>query len=145
LQSAAGPRGVRVSEQHTLMSLIHVHVQYIGATLTSAVISLIAATVRTKYLYLIPCMLCPRNADVILFHSSLTLIFFHYKYMSLQSQAHCSYQNAHTEGVQKPAGPPLWSSDYSFWLQMQRSRVQFLTLPDFLRSSESETKSLQPR
>ena len=27
--------------------------------------------------------------------------------------------------------PPLWSSGQSFWLQIQRSRVRFPTLPDF--------------
>jgi hypothetical protein len=29
--------------------------------------------------------------------------------------------------------PPLWSSGQSSWLQIQRSRVPFLALPDFLR------------
>jgi hypothetical protein len=28
----------------------------------------------------------------------------------------------------------MWSSGQSFWLQIQRSRVQFPALPDFLRS-----------
>ena len=28
--------------------------------------------------------------------------------------------------------PPLWSSGQSFWLQIQRSRVRSLALPDFL-------------
>jgi hypothetical protein len=28
--------------------------------------------------------------------------------------------------------PPLWSSGQSFWLQIQRSRVRFPALPDFL-------------
>jgi hypothetical protein len=31
--------------------------------------------------------------------------------------------------------PPLWSSGQSSWLQIQRSRVRFPALPDFLRSS----------
>jgi hypothetical protein len=31
------------------------------------------------------------------------------------------------------------------WLQIQRSRVRFPVLPDFLRSSDSETESTQPR
>ena len=39
----------------------------------------------------------------------------------------------------------LWSSDQSFWLQMQRSRVRFPALPDFLSSSGSGTGSTQPR
>jgi hypothetical protein len=42
-------------------------------------------------------------------------------------------------------GPPLWSSGESSWLQIQRSRVRFPTLPDFLRSSGSGTGSTQPR
>jgi hypothetical protein len=41
--------------------------------------------------------------------------------------------------------PPLWSSGQSFWLQIQRSRVRFPALPDFLRSSGSGTGSTQPR
>ena len=43
------------------------------------------------------------------------------------------------------AGPPLWSSGQSFWLQIQRSRVRFPALPDFLSSSGSGTGSAQPR
>jgi hypothetical protein len=38
------------------------------------------------------------------------------------------------------SGPPLWSSG-----QIQRSRVRFPGLPDFLRSSGSGTGSTQPR
>ena len=38
-------------------------------------------------------------------------------------------------------GPPLWSSGQSFWLQIQRSRVRFPALPDFLSSSGSGTGS----
>ena len=41
--------------------------------------------------------------------------------------------------------PPLWSSGQSFWLQIQRSRVRFPALPDFLSSSGSGTESTQPR
>jgi hypothetical protein len=41
--------------------------------------------------------------------------------------------------------PPLWSSGESSWLQIQRSRVGFRALPDFLRSSGSGTGSTQPR
>jgi hypothetical protein len=40
---------------------------------------------------------------------------------------------------------PLWSSGQSSWLQIQRSRVPFPVLPDFLRSSGSGTGSTQPR
>ena len=43
------------------------------------------------------------------------------------------------------AGPPLWSSGQSFWLQIQRSRVRFPALPDFLSSSGSGKGSTQPR
>jgi len=42
-------------------------------------------------------------------------------------------------------GPPLWSSGQSLWLQIQRSRVRFPALPDFLSSSGSGTGSTQPR
>jgi hypothetical protein len=38
-------------------------------------------------------------------------------------------------------GPPLWSGGQSFWLQIQRSRVRFPALPDFLRSRGSGTGS----
>jgi hypothetical protein len=41
--------------------------------------------------------------------------------------------------------PPLWSSGQSSWLQIQRSRVRFPALPDFLRSSGSGTGFTQPR
>jgi hypothetical protein len=40
---------------------------------------------------------------------------------------------------------PLWSGGQSSWLQSQRTRVRFLALPDFLRSSGSGTGSTQPR
>ena len=40
---------------------------------------------------------------------------------------------------------PLWSSGQSFWLQIQRSRVRFPALPDFLSGSGSGTGSTQPR
>jgi hypothetical protein len=41
--------------------------------------------------------------------------------------------------------PPLWSSSQSSWLQIQRSRVRFPALPDFLRNSGSGKGSTQPR
>jgi hypothetical protein len=41
--------------------------------------------------------------------------------------------------------PPLWSSSQSFWLHIQRSRVRFPALPNFLSSSGSRTGSTQPR
>ena len=41
--------------------------------------------------------------------------------------------------------PPLWSSGLSFWLQIQRSRVRFPALPDFLSGSGSGTGYTQPR
>jgi hypothetical protein len=43
-----------------------------------------------------------------------------------------------------PLKPPLWSSGQSFWLQIQRSRVRFPTLPDFLTSWGSGPGSTQP-
>ena len=41
--------------------------------------------------------------------------------------------------------PPLWSSGHGFWLQIQRSRVRFPALPDFLSGSGSGTGYTQPR
>jgi hypothetical protein len=41
--------------------------------------------------------------------------------------------------------PHVWSSGQSTWLQIQRSRVLFPALPDFLKSSVSGTGSTQPR
>jgi hypothetical protein len=41
-------------------------------------------------------------------------------------------------------GRPLWSSSQTSWLQIQKSGVRFLALPDFLRISESGTGSTQP-
>jgi hypothetical protein len=41
--------------------------------------------------------------------------------------------------------PPLLFRGQSSWLQIQRSLVLFPALPDFLRSSESGTRSTQPR
>ena len=48
-------------------------------------------------------------------------------------------------GSTRQQGPPLWSSGQNFWLQIQRSRVRFPALPDFLSSSGSGTGSTQPR
>ena len=42
-------------------------------------------------------------------------------------------------------GPPLWSSGQTFWLQIQRSRVRFPAVPDFLSSCGSGMGSTQPR
>ena len=39
----------------------------------------------------------------------------------------------------------LWSSGQGFWLQIQRSRVRFPALPDFLSGSGSGTGCTQPR
>jgi hypothetical protein len=39
---------------------------------------------------------------------------------------------------------PLWSSGHSSWLQIQRSRVRFPGLPNFLGSYGSETLPAQP-
>jgi archaellum component FlaF (FlaF/FlaG flagellin family) len=41
--------------------------------------------------------------------------------------------------------PPLWSSGQSFWLHIQRFRVRFPTLQDFLKSMGSGTRFTQPR
>ena len=39
----------------------------------------------------------------------------------------------------------LWSSGQSFWLEIQRSRVRFPALPDFLISGGSGTGYTHPR
>jgi hypothetical protein len=39
---------------------------------------------------------------------------------------------------------PLWSTDRSHWIQIQRSRVQFPVLPDFQRTNGSVMGSTQP-
>jgi hypothetical protein len=39
--------------------------------------------------------------------------------------------------------PPLWYSGQSFWIQIQRSRIRFPALPDFLRSRGSERGPLR--
>jgi hypothetical protein len=53
----------------------------------------------------------------------------------------CNYIGAIIIGIL----PPLWSSGQNSRLQVQRSRVRFPALPDFLRSSGSGTGSTQPR
>jgi hypothetical protein len=45
----------------------------------------------------------------------------------------------------KMDGPPLWSSGQSSRLQIQRYRVRFPALPDFLKSCGYGTGSTQPR
>jgi hypothetical protein len=49
------------------------------------------------------------------------------------------------DGARTCTGPPMWSSGQSSWLQIQRFRVRFPVLPDFLRNSGSGTGSTQPR
>ena len=39
----------------------------------------------------------------------------------------------------------MWSSGQGFWLQIQRSRVRFPALPDFLRGIGPGTVYSQPR
>jgi hypothetical protein len=41
--------------------------------------------------------------------------------------------------------PPLWFIRQSSWLQIQKSRVRFQALPDFMTSSGSGTVFTQPR
>jgi hypothetical protein len=49
-----------------------------------------------------------------------------------------------SEGERKESGGGVRNT-ISSWLQIQRSRVRFPALPDFLRSSGSGTGSTQPR
>jgi hypothetical protein len=51
-------------------------------------------------------------------------------------------------GIDLNRAPPQYEytlSGQSCWLQIQRTRVRFPALPDFLRSSGSGTWSTQPR
>ena len=61
------------------------------------------------------------------------------------SQGCCVIQELSVFGLVPVKWPPLWSSGQSFWLQIQRSRVRFPALPNFLSSSGSGTGSTQPR
>jgi hypothetical protein len=54
-------------------------------------------------------------------------------------------ENNRTDGVWTYKARNLWSSGQSSWPLIQRSRVRFPTLPDFLSSSGSGTGSTQPR
>jgi hypothetical protein len=55
-----------------------------------------------------------------------------------------SYYKMINLSIQDTQGPTLWSSGQSSWLEIERSRVRFPTLPDFLYSG-SGTGSTQPR
>ena len=64
----------------------------------------------------------------------------------MENGSNCeSTDHFHINSVVPYRGPPLWSSGQSFWLQIQRSRVRFPALPDFLSSGGSGTGSTQPR
>jgi hypothetical protein len=56
-----------------------------------------------------------------------------------------SYCICQTREVQYKTWPPPFSSGQSSWLQIQRSRVRFQALPDFLRITGSGTGSIQLR
>ena len=62
-----------------------------------------------------------------------------------QHSQQTSKQPAGFKHATQASWPPLWSSGQSFWLQIQRSRVRFPALPDFLSSSGSGTGFTQPR
>jgi hypothetical protein len=61
--------------------------------------------------------------------------------VKLKSRNHYHEINVCIPVVLVLTGPPLWSSRESSYLQIQRYRVRFTTLPDFLRSSGSGTES----
>jgi hypothetical protein len=66
--------------------------------------------------------------------------------LSYGAAVYQSYNIYKLNGYVSPESrPPLWSSDQSSWLQIQRSRLRFPALLDFLRSSGSGTGSTQPR
>jgi hypothetical protein len=65
-------------------------------------------------------------------------------YVIKGKQAITSSQNLSYFMISSNSWPPLWSNGQSSWLQIQRSRVRFPALPDFLRSIGSGTGSTQP-
>ena len=85
-------------------------------------------------------------------HSIMTYGIIYYEHMRelalwlllFRRIYHIMYKNS-VALVRERTRLPLLSSGQSFWLQIQRSRVRFPALPDFLSSSGSGTGSTQPR
>jgi hypothetical protein len=61
-----------------------------------------------------------------------------------RSEMYCASCEVRTKFIcyVEESRPPLWSSGQSSWLQIQKSRVLFLALPDFLRSSLERLEGL---
>jgi hypothetical protein len=79
-------------------------------------------------------------AAILKFHESISISTF-----SLRSKNFRGPDNSTSVFVFFNRCRPLWSNGQSYWLQIQRSRVRFPALSDFLRSSGSGTGSTQPR
>jgi hypothetical protein len=64
----------------------------------------------------------------------------------LKSRQFCSCLRTSQHSMEPEGSPPclVWSSGQSSFLQIQRSRVRFSPLPDFLSSSGPGTGSIQP-
>jgi hypothetical protein len=90
--------------------------------------------------------LCLRNLFLMQFINTLS---WNYSFLSSLPTEFCTHgmnwQHALLSQYMRICEPPLWSSGQSFWLQIQRSRVRFPVLPDFLSSNRSGTGSTQPR
>jgi hypothetical protein len=73
------------------------------------------------------------------FHHLRSFLFFLYYFISLflSFSFLLSWNKAEFFRIWYTDRTPLWSSGQSSWLQIQRPRIRFQTLPDFLRSSGS--------
>ena len=87
------------------------------------------------------------KCDILTNAGMLTLILnYSNLYLRVTKHTHTHTRtHAHLWIVLPLIWPPLWSSGQSFWRQIQRSRVRFPALPDFLSSSGSGTGFTQPR
>jgi hypothetical protein len=74
------------------------------------------------------------------------LYFFYYRLDFSSRKSFCaSFSHSSIMDICQWIRDFLWSTGQSSWLQIQRSRVLFPALPDFLRSSGSGTGSTQRR
>jgi hypothetical protein len=90
---------------------------------------------------------CHNKQEMLLYQSSVPPGKWHDRFLPnpFKFTIHLSFSWLFNDTVSMEIGPPLWSSGQSSWLQIQRSQVRFLTLPDFMTSSGSGTGSTQHR
>jgi ABC-type phosphonate transport system ATPase subunit len=80
---------------------------------------------------------CEVQAVIRFLHMKVeTAAEIHHQFVSVYSEDVMNRQNVakwcrEFEAGRSDVRPPLWSSGQSSWLQIQRSRVRFPTLPDF--------------